>query len=91
MKVTPLNTSYTQSFSNFIVDFSLATHYDMTILDPSGSETLFSDIVVIPGPISPTLVSNTDTTLIKNFCSQNPPPNICDEIYPLTATTLEKH
>jgi hypothetical protein len=81
---------YPQNSIDFIVDFSLATHYDMAIIDPSGSKTTFSDIVVIPGGISSTLISNTNTILIHNFCSQNPLPSLCDGIFPLTATTLEK-
>ncbi len=90
IRYTPMSIIYPQSSSNSVVDFSLATRYEMTIIDPSGSKTIFYNIFVIPGDISSTLVSNTDSTLIKNFCSQNPLPSMCDGIFPLTATTLEK-
>jgi hypothetical protein len=90
IQYSPSLVIYPQNSIDFIVDFSLATHYDMTIVDPSGSETLFSDIVVIPGNISSTLEAPGSTTLIEKFCSQDPLPNMCEGIYPLTATTLQK-
>jgi hypothetical protein len=74
------------SNGQFILDVSLAAHYDISIIDPSGSKTVFSDAVILPASLDASLDDNN--YFIKSFCWSYPNYSGCDGIIPLSATTL---